>query len=444
MNDRMYARRLLPAGFILLVLGPAGTFASAEQGVSASPQAALRYLLASEGLARSGRWKCAPLLADVNKDGHVDLAAHPRKEFSSSVWLGDGKGGWNESSSGLEMPEGTCGGGLDFGDIDGDGNLDLAVADHCRGVFVYLGNGKGRWQPATLALNPEFALRPEHLALPDNPYIGTEDVEVGDVNGDGKADLVVTQNDFGGLSVFLGDGTGRTWKEAEKHGLPRGAEAEKEDAQAAGWANKLALTDLDGDGHLDLAATYYLGPRVWRGDGKGGWTPWSQGLPVMERGGLYRRLAVGDLNGDKKPDLAVTRMDKGVEVYLQQGKDGWKPEPVEVPEVSTSAEGIAVGDLDGDGRNEMVVGASAKTKAGYGLHVLRRDERGAWRKVPGTGLPEKGLEITWGVEIKDVNGDKRADFAVTLGGATFAPSEDQKSDLPHLQVWLATTPEAVN
>jgi hypothetical protein len=84
--------------------------------------------------------------SDVNKDGFLDLAAMPRLENGPRVWLGNGKGQWADSSSGLfRRHPSSCGGGLSFDDINRDGHLDMAAADHCQGLFVYLGDGAGRW-----------------------------------------------------------------------------------------------------------------------------------------------------------------------------------------------------------------------------------------------------------------------------------------------------------
>jgi hypothetical protein len=404
-----------------------------------------QFRLSASGLPLDGRWKSKPLLADLNGDGLVDLAAHARLADGPRVWLNNGDGTWKDSSKGLEMSEGSCGGGVHAGDINGDGLIDLAVADHCKGVYVFLGDGKGNWTPSTIQLNPMVARRPELLKEQINPYQGAEDLALGDIDGDGKLDLVVTASDRGGFSVYLGDGTGATWREVESHGLPTHGDSEKQDGQDGGWANELILSDLDGDGRLDLAASYYLGPRVWRGHGKGSWTNWSGGLPTLERGGLIRRIAVGDLDQDGKQDLLVTHVQEGVKAFAQDRKGGdWKPLGLEAQSSFSGAEGIAVGDLDGDGKAEVVVGGRQPERNGFGLLVLKRDSLGNWKNVSGTGLPEKGLQIVWGIAIADLNKDKLMDLAVTTGGDMFAPMPDKKDEggkgsippVPRVQVWL--------
>src|SRR3954471_9095530 len=134
-----YLRQRLPSCFSKIVL--AAVFAFYSKGEAAlSQRQSLKYALAAQALPQDGIWKSTPVFADVNEDGFLDLAAHPRLGAGAHVWLGDGKGTWREASEGLALSF-SCGGGVAFGDIDKDGHLDLAVADHCAGVFIYLGDG---------------------------------------------------------------------------------------------------------------------------------------------------------------------------------------------------------------------------------------------------------------------------------------------------------------
>lgn len=108
----------------------------------------LKWVRANRGLPEDGMWKTTPVLTNVNSDGLLDLAALPRIQTGARVWLGNGKGSWRDASDGLRLPL-SCGGGVAFGDFNKDGATDLAVADHCAGVFVYLGDGQGHWKMTT-------------------------------------------------------------------------------------------------------------------------------------------------------------------------------------------------------------------------------------------------------------------------------------------------------
>ena len=67
--------------------------------------------------------------------------------------------------------------------------MDVVVADHCRGLWVFLGDGKGNWDPVVKAMATEFGLSAKAKELDPEGFIGMEAVAVGDVNGDGFPDL---------------------------------------------------------------------------------------------------------------------------------------------------------------------------------------------------------------------------------------------------------------
>jgi hypothetical protein len=421
--------------------------------------APIQFVLSSEGLAADGMWKCTPEFADVNGDGQTDLAAIVRLGTGANVWLGNGAGKWVNASVGLG-PRNSCGGGVAFGDVNRDGFLDLAVADHCQGAFVYLGNGRGHWKVSVDSLNPAVAQqeseqeKAEGLKL----FIGAEDLALGDVNEDGFLDLVVASSDQGGISVYLGDGTGSAWREVLRHGLPNAEDPASGDEDKGGWANQVLLVDIDKDEHLDVVASYHAGPRVWLGDGTGRWRPASNGLPTPVLGGLFRGIAVGDVNEDGLLDLAVANDVNGPEIFLRQRDGSWQPTPDVLPSMQGGAVAVALGDLDGDGHLDLLVGGREKkgTPPTYGIFACRGDGRGNWAQLDGTGLPPEGLSVTWGITAQDLNGDGLSDFAVTTGGTdsgrrTIRPDskgaiEEKKESssagrLPRLQVWLTAKPK---
>ncbi|MCA9294911.1 MAG: VCBS repeat-containing protein, partial [Phycisphaerales bacterium] len=140
-----------------------------------------RFTPSSDGLPDTGQWKCHPIFADFNEDGHMDMAAIPRLGKGVRAWTGDGKGNWTESSNGLELDHRSCGGGVDFADVNNDGHLDICVGDHCQGVYVYLGDGAGSWLQVVGQLYPEEVAPEGRKEL----YRGTEDIATGDIDSDG-------------------------------------------------------------------------------------------------------------------------------------------------------------------------------------------------------------------------------------------------------------------
>jgi hypothetical protein len=406
-------------------IAAAGTVAALASASQAFPQVGeepIRFTLAASGLPEDGIWKSAPVFADASGDGFLDLAAISRLGDGAHVWLGDGKGTWRDSSEGLGPPF-SCGGGVAFGDINNDGHLDLVVADHCAGVFVYLGDGRGHWKESAGPLNPAASQHKPSEDEDEDELLGANDVAVGDVNEDGFLDLVVASRMEGGITVYFGDGSGKFWKEATSDGLPK-----------SGWADKILLQDIDGDGHLDIVASYSDGLRVWRGDGKGHWQPYSRGLPTPTVGGLYRGLAVGDVNEDGRQDIAVANIRTGPEIYLQTKDGAWQPTPPFQSSIKEGATALALGDLDGDGHLDLVVGGSQSVTNQYGLFVFRGNGKAEWTELQGTNLPLTELTFIWGAALADVNGDGMLDLAVTTGEP---PVKRRKSEpLPRMQVWI--------
>jgi hypothetical protein len=397
------------------------------QPSKAPPGPAPQFRLSSGGLAQAGMWKSTPLLVDINGDKHLDLLAISRLGDGAHVWLGDGKGAWTDSSEGLKMKSGSCGGGIAVGDINKDGRLDLAVADHCSGVYVYLGDGKGRWQAVTEGLYPptvKAKVSGEEDEL-KKVFIGAEDIALGDINGDGFLDIVAAASDQGGFEVYLGDGTGKKWKLAKANGLPDLENPEPEDEDNAGWANQVKLIDINKDGFLDVVAAYYKGPRVWLGDGKGHFKNASEGLPEPLIGGLYRGIDFGDVNEDGLMDIVAANDVNGPEVYLQQPGGSWKYTGDIMPSLQNGAVGVALGDFTKSGHLDLLVGGRKVKELGsnYGLFILQGDGKGNFKELEGVNLPSKGLSVTWGVAVGDVNEDGLLDFAAATGGAVAGGSK---------------------
>ncbi len=387
------------------------------------------YSLCSKNLPTDGQWKGDPVLQDINGDGLLDLAAHPRLGNGPHIWYGDGQGGWTEAFSGWEQRENSCGGGLVFTDVNGDDHLDLCIADHCRGVFVYLGDGNGGWTPGVKNLYPADLV---HEDAENETFLGAEDLDVGDVNGDGYPDLIVAASDESGISMYLGDGTGKNWTR-QRTKLP-----------TKGWANRIMLMDMDGDIDLDIVASYADGPRVWHNDGLGHWSDAWTGLPEPVIRGLYTGIAVADVNEDGRLDIATANWVDGPEVYIQHADATWEKLPDVFPQMLGGSIGLALGDLDQDGHQDIVVSGQMKNEPGFvrGVFALRGDGKGNWSYMAGNGLVERGLMTTMGIALGDVNGDGLPDIAagsgMTVERVPSGPSGP--SIAPRMIMWCSHVP----
>jgi hypothetical protein len=419
----------LPLALSLSCLSPApGGEQETTMGAHRPAESGIRYALCDKGLPQAGMWKCDPAFGDINRDGHIDLVATLRKGNGPHVFLGDSAGGWRDASEGLEAPiDNSCGGGVALGDVNRDGITDLALADHCHGLFVYLGSASGRWEVVARNLYPNTL--PKAAADPA-AYRGSEDLDLGDVDGDGALDIVAGATDEGGVSLYLGDGTGRGWTYTVA------------DLPTAAPVNRVRFADTNADGSLDIVAACAEGPRVWHGNGRGGFTAASGGLPSPVVQGLYRGTDVGDMNGDGLLDLVTANWVDGPEVYLQSADGRWTKQPDVFPEMRGGAVGLALADIDGDKDLDIVTSGRLPQDVGfvYGVYILLGDGKGRFTYLRQSGLPEKGLAFTWGVAAADVNRDSIPDIVAGSGGIVgSAPGSTEEPAIPtRLPLWCGS------
>ena len=405
-----------PAGFLgllmLCVSACGATCGTQPAGKPASESIKhLQYMEASTGLPHTQMWKSHIAFADVNGDGFPDLGAVTRLADGPWIFAGDGKGNWTPAAEGLPR-ETFCGGGMGFGDINRDGKIDVAIACHCTGVSVYSGDGHGHWEK-----------------VPGAPKTQSEDIAVGDFDHDGCLDLALATTN-GGMQALKGDCKGGF--SDSSRGLPQPE-----------WGYSVVMADMDGDGNLDIVAAYSAGPRVWLGDGKGNWRDASDGLPTPSAHGFYWGIAVGDVNGDGKLDLATGALMPGAEVFVQEaGPNGPKWRAANDGLITMNAVGVALGDLNNDGHMDLVVTGKADTQNLGGVHGVfpfLGDGTGHWALLKDSGLPQTGRERPWGVGLADIDRDGILDIGVAYGDvlsrASVPGSKQQRGLFGALEVW---------
>ena len=361
----------------------------------------------------TGMYGHAVAAADVDADGWTDLfvggfADRPTEDYREREADGPApdrllRGG----PSGFTVDPAFPGkrartSGAAFADLDADGDLDLVAVRNPRP------DGDVAARPTTVYRNDDGTWVAATTLLPDT---AGRSVAALDVDRDGLPDLAIAGDRFGdGPTRLLRNVGGLSFEDAsEAWGVPDDL-----------YGLALAPVDLDGDGWLDLVVSG--DPRVLRG-GSDGFTVVDVPVLAWETHGDEddpAGIAVGDLDGDGRPDLAIgqhfnSTVDGGrrvpVRLFLNRSSPGAVDladvtDPAGSPGLSTKAPHVAIADVDADGRADVVTSAVAADGTPVVLH-----NQGVTDGVPRfavVGEPGDGRYWVTGV-VDDVDHDGRVD-----------------------------------
>jgi hypothetical protein len=284
-------------------------------------------------------------------------------------------------------------------DMDGDGDRDVVTVDlqnqEAGTVSVSLNDGAGGFAAPTL--------------YPVGP--GSAWLDVGDLNQDGRPDVVVSNSqaqDSKVVTVYMNNGSGGL---VSPHFLTAGAAAQPEG---------IAIGDWNGDGQADVAvALMMMGQvKVFWGNGTGNFPS----SVAVNTGTTPRDLAAADFNADGRLDFVVTDVD-GARVFHGNGS-GFVGGPY-LGNFPTGCDHVAAGDFNGDGRADFVT-------TGQALTLFLADGAGSWtRRFTAVG------ENPVGVASGDLDGDGKLDAAATLylGGAVSVYYGNGSGDFPVRRDW---------
>jgi len=415
----------------------------------------------SQGLAASEYFN-PMVFADLNNDGKLDFAAASASNNQIMVYLASGSGYLPPVP--LTTPTSvydSC--FLASGDLTGDG-VDELVSANCvdNTVTVYVNDGSGTFQtgvyyPASGSLSPAWPVA----------------LTIADVDGDGKNDIVLTDQQGGDVTVLLGNGNGTVQNPSVGYAV-------------GGWPHTPALVaDFNQDGHADVivpdyvyslaylqgygdgsfrsAVNYYAEPIVppngqpysvgiatgdFNRDGNPdfvignanfeGTPPTANGVTVflsnpdgsLQPGVNYNSssapfeleyVAVADFDGDGKLDIAATDALNGV-VQIFTGKgDGTFDVGATYPTgtlANRSALGLVAGDFNGDGKPDLAVVNNYGTPASSAdVAILLNKGSGVFSAPTNFALSKVATEIS----AADLNGDKKLDLVIPLYGTSGTP-----------------------
>lgn len=313
---------------------------------------------------------------DLDGDGHLDIVASGDGESGLVVHWGDGNGGL---AAGPELDAGSHPNEIAVADVDGDGNADVLAANHeTRHLTLLSGDGTGGFAASRT------------IEVDVTPHVHV--VMARDLDADGIVDLAVDHRDGEGLLILPGRGGGefgdgalyggggdpyRGMAAGELNGdgqvdfvtpNPREVgvllstrgdryELRRTDPVPATRPFAVGLADLDADGRLDLVSASGEGAdvvQVYRGDGAGGFEA-MDGSPIHTIRGP-KRIVTGDFDGDGFDDAVVSGWQSAVVHFFFGDPGGFRTATASTtPDGTGNAWGLATGDFNDDGRDDLVV-----------------------------------------------------------------------------------------
>jgi len=370
-------------------------------------------------------------MGDVNADGKTDIAVGAsNEEVGGNVEQGRAYvfSGANGSllftlTTGNPQPYAHFGPSVAMGDVNGDGKADIAVGATGENV------GQGRayiFSGANGSL-----LRTLNTPNPDaGGYFGWS-VAVGDVNGDAKADIAV-----GAAYESVGDNMeqGRAYVFSGADGSLLFTFNTPNPSYASRFGSSVAVGDVNGDAKADIAvgaALESVGDNAQQGrayifSGANGSLLFTFNTPNPSYASTFGwSVAVGDVNGDEKGDIAVGAALESVgdnaqqgRAYIFSGANGSLLRTLNTPNPDASAYfgwSVAVGDVNGDAKADIAVGAaweSVGDNAQQGRAYIFSGANGSLLFTFNTPSPSYASRFGSSVAAGDVNGDAKADIAV--------------------------------
>ncbi len=370
----------------------------------------------ADTIGQTGEWSNKVELADLNGDGRVDILFanggdynQPGEPQPNRIFLNQGPGArFREATEEILGPTGDLARVIKARDVSGDGIVDILVGTtYQTRSRLYLGMGGGAFREVT------------DTNLPDT--VGSiGDLEIGDVDGDGDLDIVLAdwgpgdpfESEGAPVRLWLNQGGGRFVDAADR--MPSGK---------VKWSWDLELLDVDNDYDLDIAVSCKVcsGSRLYHNDGSGTFTDVSDRLPQFTNN---YELEPIDLDGDGFLDLvtindgdqasADDEFDRREHVFMNDGRGGYRDGTAEVwpiaANVGADDNAVVVLDADSDGDPDFLIGSLS------GADRLLRNQ-GGHLEVDQSVFSGPDTPGTLGIAVADLDDDGRIDVVQSQGEA---------------------------
>jgi hypothetical protein len=357
--------------------------------ISASPAT-----MATKVDLTSGDNPAVVAIGDIDGNGKSDIVVANRMSSNISVFRNISTSGTITTGSFATRVNFTSGSqprGVALGDLDGDGKLDVVVTNMNNSNISVFRNisSSGSISFATL----------ETFASPLN----CEAVSIGDIDGDGRMDVILTNTGGNTISIYRNTGTS-----------PGSISfAARVDFATGAGPHGVAIEDIDGDGKIDVvtANRWVSNVSVLRNTSTAGTISFATKVDFTIDGQPLG-VSIGDMDGDGKPDIVTSNYHGSfliMSVLRNTSTAGSVSMAAKVDfPTGTNSWGISVGDMDGDGKLDVVVANSGSNT----ISILKNTSSiGSVSMNPKVDFAT-GASPSMGLAIGDLDGDSKSDVVV--------------------------------